>query len=164
MHTSNSSNLSAWCFALVAVTFFSCATRKAAAQDINCYRNGISIVTELNHWDEQIVKVGGSLVEFNYYASLFADTLSQITGAPLDSFILFTADEKKLSSDVDSTVGAQVTHSLFLSLRREDYYFIEKVPDYAEQTRPNFGTGTIYLIKCTNANAQIIFSKALDYN
>lgn len=164
MHTLNSSKLLAWCTLLCTIAFLSCATQKIIPQASTCYSEGILVVTKLNSWNEQEVKVSNSLVAFNHYASLFADTISQITGAPIDSLILFTLEEDTLDIHIKQSGNRHVKHSLFLSLQRDEYYFIEQVSNYTQENRPNFGTGKVHLLRCTDGDINVIFSKAVDYN
>ena len=160
MHTLNFRMLLVSALPLATFWCMGCASHPTIINSADCNSSGIASVINRKDWSANQVSVMNSVVEFNYYASMFADTISSITNVPVDSLILFDPKQSVLNNKKNRSGR----HSLFLSAKMNGYYFIEQVQDYTASSRPQFGLGTLYLIKCTGNQASVVFEKIIDYN
>ena len=145
---------------LAVIWCLGCASQPGVSNSTDCNSSGIASVLERRYWTKNQVSVKNSVVAFNYYASLFADTISSIVNVPVDSLILFESTQSVVSNKGISSGR----HALFLSTKMNGYYFIEQIQDYTASSRPQFGSGTLYLMKCTGDQASIVFEKIIKYN
>ena len=149
------------CIILIALFWcLGCAGHPKFTSSSDCYSSGVNSLINRMEWDANQVIVNKSVVEFNYYASLFADTISSITNLSVDSLILFKPEQDAVQ-EIKANSGS---HTLFLSSTKNGYYFIEQVGDYTGRSRPQFGSGDLYLIKCDGDQSSIVFEKSISYN